>query len=192
MIEESSLSVDEAAQAAWLAAYELMLQETQESASWWVVCQNDDDAHVYQHSRLGRSAADEGHLMNTHTFTTNLKLGGIAFGVRGHLDFHVVRLTVGQIEITRTHPKYRAFPDEKCYTEKCMCVETGVGSGTVWEYGVTIFMTEEAAKQACIRHEQAAYKLRAERDAREAEQAAREAKEELAELARLKKKYGGA
>lgn len=43
--------VDEAAQAAWLAAYELMLQETQESASWWVVCQNDDDAHVYQHSR---------------------------------------------------------------------------------------------------------------------------------------------
>lgn len=28
-----------------------MLQETQESASWWVVCQNDDDAHVYQHSR---------------------------------------------------------------------------------------------------------------------------------------------
>ena len=40
--------VDEAAQAAWLAAYEWMLQETQESASWWVVCHNDDDAHVYQ------------------------------------------------------------------------------------------------------------------------------------------------
>lgn len=37
-------------------------------------------------------------MMNTHTFTINLKLGGIAFGVRGHPDFHVVSLTVGQIE----------------------------------------------------------------------------------------------
>jgi hypothetical protein len=72
-----------------------------------------------------------------------------------------------------------------------MCVETGVGSGTVWEYGKNIFANEEEAARGVIAHQQAMHKERAARDAAVAEEASRRRKIDLLELDRLKAKYDG-
>jgi hypothetical protein len=123
------------------------------------------------------------------TFTTKLKLGCEAFGVTGSLDYHIQRLTVGQIRVTETHPKSREYFDDPCYKEEYMCFETGVGSGTVWEYGRNIFSNEYDAQQSVVEHQQAAYKQRAERDAYQVEQNARMKAADIAKLQELKAKY---
>ena len=124
------------------------------------------------------------------TFTTKLRLGGEAFGVSGGLDPIIQRLTVGQIRVIETLPTSRFYEDDVCYKEEYMCVETGVGSGSVWTYGKNIFATEYEAQAGVIAHQQAAYKQRAERDAYQAQEAARRKREDLAQLQRLKEKYG--
>lgn len=123
------------------------------------------------------------------TFTTKLKLGGPAFGVSGGLDPTINRLTVGLIRVTETLPNSRAFGDAPCYIEEYMCIETGVGSGQIWIYGKTIFATEEEAQAGVIARQQAAYKERAEHDARIAIQAEMQRQEDLRMLAVLKRKY---
>ena len=123
------------------------------------------------------------------TFTTKLKLGGVAFGVHGGLDPTIQQLTVGQIRVIETLPTSRLFEHDVCYKEEYMCVETGVGCGTVWEYGKNIFATREDAQQGVIAHQQRAYKQRAERDACRAEQAERQRAVDLAALQRLKAQY---
>lgn len=126
------------------------------------------------------------------TFTTKLKLGGEAFGVSGGLDPTIRRLTVGQIRVIETLPKSRFFEDDVCYKEEYMCVETGVGSGTVWTYGKNIFATEAEAQIGVIAHQQTAYKQRAERDAYRAQQAEQQRKNDLRTLERLKQQYEAA
>jgi len=126
------------------------------------------------------------------TFTTKLKLGGQAFGVSGGLDPCIQNLTVGQIRVIETLPQSRFFEDDVCYKEEYMCLETGVGGGTVWTYGKNIFATEEEAKLGVIAHQQAAYKQRAERDALRAKEAEGQRRIDLATLARLQKEYGAA
>ncbi len=126
------------------------------------------------------------------TFTTKLKLGGRAFGVRGGLDPYIEALTVGQIQVIETLPGINRFRPEPCYKEEYMCLETGVGSGNVWEYGKNIFATESEAQSGVIAHQQAAYKERAARDAAENERLERRRKEDLATLARLKSEYESA
>jgi hypothetical protein len=126
------------------------------------------------------------------TFTTKLKLDGPAFVVRGDLDFYVQRVTVGQIRVTETAPKARWSEEGPCYKEEYMCYETGVGSGNLWEYGRSIFATEEEAKLGVIAHQQRAYKERAIRDAYQAEQAERRRKLDLLTLQSLKEKYESA
>lgn len=123
------------------------------------------------------------------TFTTKLKLGGEAFGVSGGLDPSIQRLTVGQIRVTETLPSARCFTEDPCYKEEYMCVETGVGSGTIWTYGKNIFATEAEAQIGVIAHQRAAYKQRAERDARQAQEAERKRLDDLRTLERLKKQY---
>ena len=123
------------------------------------------------------------------TFTTKLKLGGEAFGVIGGLDPTIKRLTVGQIRVTETLPSAWRFTEDPCYKEEYMCVETGVGSGTIWTYGKNIFATEAEAQIGVIAHQQAAYKQRAERDARQAQEAERKRLDDLRTLERLKKQY---
>lgn len=125
-------------------------------------------------------------------FTTKLELGATAFGVEGGLDPRVIRLTVGQVRIYETHPRFRLYDDDVCYKEEYMCVETGVGSGTLWTYGKNIFATEADAQQGVTEHQQAAYKERAQRDANRAEQEARQRDADLATLQRLQAKYGQA
>jgi hypothetical protein len=126
------------------------------------------------------------------TFTTKLKLGGEAFGVSGGLDPTIQRLTVGQIRVTETLPCARFFSEEPCYKEEYMCVETGVGSGTLWTYGKNIFATEAEAQTGVIAHQQAAYKQRAERDAYRAQEAERQRQNDLRTLERLKQQYEAA
>ena len=126
------------------------------------------------------------------TFTTKLKLGGRAFGVHGGLDPYIEALTVGQIRVIETLPSINRFRSEPCYQEEYMCIETGVGSGNVWEYGKNIFATESEAQSGVIAHQQAAYKQRAERDAAENERLERRRQEDLATLARLKSEYEAA
>lgn len=70
-----------------------------------------------------------------------------------------------------------------------MCDETGIGSGSIWQYGKNIFASEADAKNGVIAHQQKAYKARAIRDTHQAEQAERRRKEDLANLAFLKEKY---
>jgi hypothetical protein len=70
-----------------------------------------------------------------------------------------------------------------------MCIETGVGSGSIWTYGKDIFATEEAAQQGVIKFQQDAYKERDKRDAYAKEKADKKRIEELEMLERLKNKY---
>lgn len=126
------------------------------------------------------------------TFTTKLALGATAFGVEGGLDPQVLRLTVGQVRIYETHPKYRFYDDDGCYKEEYMCVETGVGSGTLWTYGKNIFSNEADAQRGVIKHQQAAHKERAQRDADRAAQEVRRREADLATLQRLQAQYGTA
>ena len=126
------------------------------------------------------------------TFTTKLKLGGEAFGVSGGLDPTIQRLTVGQIRVIETLPSSRFFEHDVCYKEEYMCVETGVGGGTVWTYGKNIFATEAEAQTGVIAHQQAAYKQRAERDAYSAQKAEQQRQDDLRTLERLKQQYEAA
>lgn len=123
------------------------------------------------------------------TFTTSLKLNEQAFAVTGGLDPYIKTLTVGQIRVTRTVPSARFRPSDPCYIEECMCIETGIGSGTIWEYGKNIFTTREDAERGVITHRQAAYKQRAERDAYQAKEAERRREDDLRKLEELKAKY---
>jgi hypothetical protein len=123
------------------------------------------------------------------TFTTKLKLGGPAFCVNGGLDPTIQRLTVGQIRVIETLPSARVYNGDVCYKEEYMCVETGVGSGTVWTYGTNIFASEDEAQQGVLAHRQAAHKQIAERDAYRAQEDARRKTRELAEFQRLKAQY---
>ena len=123
------------------------------------------------------------------TFTTKLKLGGRAFVVRGWLDPYIEALTVGQIQVIETLPSVKRFSSEPCYKEEYMCIETGVGSGNVWEYGKNIFATESEAQAGVIAHQQAAYKQRVARDAADRERLERRRQEDLEIFARLKSKY---
>jgi hypothetical protein len=126
------------------------------------------------------------------TFTTKLKLGGKAFGVNGDLDPTIQCLTVGQIRVTKTMPRARSFSEDPCYKEEYMCVETGVGSGTIWTYGKNIFATKDEAQNGVIVRQQAVFKQRAERDAYQAEEIKRKRLDDLSTLERLKKQYEAA
>lgn len=123
------------------------------------------------------------------TFTTNLKLGGPAFVVQGGLDPYISRLTVGQIRVVETLPSARNWAADKCYVEECMCLETGVGGGNVWEYGTNVFSNEADAQAALVKFQQIAHKERAERDARRAEAEAWQRRQDLEKLRQLKEKY---
>lgn len=129
-------------------------------------------------------------------FTTHLSLGQKAFVVQRHtfVDCRVATMTVGQIRVTETDPRHRGDiqGDEPLFLEQYMCLETGVGSGTLWEYGKNIFATEADAQAGVVIHHQRAYKERELRDARVAEQAVRDAERDRQELARLQKKLGAA
>lgn len=124
------------------------------------------------------------------TFTTNLKLGRKAFGVEGYEDARVVELTVGQLRIQETLPDCnRSSWDDPCYLEQCMCIETGIGSGQIWQYGKNIFVTREDAEAGVAKMHQKYHKERAAKVAHQAAVAERRRSLDMLELQRLKEKY---
>jgi hypothetical protein len=123
------------------------------------------------------------------TFTTSLSLGKQAFGVSGGLDPQVITLTVGLIRVTETLPKARLFTHDACYQEEYMCLETGVGGGTLWQYGKDIFATRADAEQGVIAAQQRMYMQRALRDKQQAESVELLRTKNLKLLQQLKSKY---
>jgi len=122
------------------------------------------------------------------SFTTKLSLNQKAFIVAGNLDFYVKEMTVAYIVIEQRSPQFRTGT-EPCYVEKYMCVQSGVGSGTVYTYNNNIFSTKEDAEKEVIHKQQVAYKQRAERDAYLLKEKDVERKNDLILLAKLKKQY---
>lgn len=95
---------------------------------------------------------------------TKLSCGDTGYIYRvGHtkeVPGHAVGLTVGQVRAVFTKSEGlkrgqvfqgcvlssdNTLPKNAEYKEEYMCVETGIGSGTVWEFGRTIFLTKEEA-----------------------------------------------
>lgn len=64
------------------------------------------------------------------------------------------QLTIGQVRVECTDsPGYEDSPfhnygAQKGYKEQYMCLETGVGSGTIWEFGVSLFADEASCIEA--------------------------------------------
>ena len=127
------------------------------------------------------------------TFTTHLSLGQKAFTVVGLLDFEIREVTVGQILVIETHPEYKRpfHTDEGIFVEKYMCVETGIGNGTLYTYGMHIFATRNEAEQGKIKHEQRMYKERVERDKRRQEQEEYQRQKDLETYRRLQSLFSG-
>ena len=76
---------------------------------------------------------------------------------------HAIEVTIGQVrvEFTKSSGLKRGeffrgnvlssdntLPKSATYRESYMCVETGIGSGSIWEYGKSIFLTKEDALKA--------------------------------------------
>ena len=66
------------------------------------------------------------------------------------------QVTVGQIRIKHTdspgregEEMFNNYKPQKNHTERYMCVETGIGSGSVWELGFNLFGTKLSCKIAC-------------------------------------------
>lgn len=80
------------------------------------------------------------------TYKSHLDIGETAWGIEQSYfrPAKVCRLTVRRVEIIDSGKG-------KC-TEQYMCDETGVGSGSIWTYGVDIFATKKAAEKAVARN----------------------------------------
>lgn len=83
--------------------------------------------------------------------TTNLSCGDTAWVFT---DNGPQTVTVGQVRIEYTSSKgidgsmFGNYQAQKGFKEQYMCVETGIGSGTVWEFGKSIFLDEAACIEA--------------------------------------------
>lgn len=63
--------------------------------------------------------------------------------------------TIGQIRIKHTdspgiegEEMFDNYKAKKKHTEEYMCIETGIGCGSVWELGRNIFATKEECEEA--------------------------------------------
>ena len=94
-------------------------------------------------------------------YESNLSNGDKAFAITFSCSKmpKIVELTVGKVIIEHTDSPGR--PDEEIfdnykpqhkYVETYMCVETGIGSGTLYTYGKHIFKTREECKEAIINY----------------------------------------
>ena len=84
---------------------------------------------------------------------TTLSCGDKAFGVCGDYGSTISELTVGRVQVTVTDSEgvegseFHNYMAQKDYEETVMCVETGVGSGTLWTVGKNIFKSLDEAKE---------------------------------------------
>lgn len=93
--------------------------------------------------------------MNT-TIITKVSCGDIIYSPN-----YQGPLTVGQVRVCLTDSKgindgyvecinvaFDNYKPQQSYTEEYMCEETGIGSGTVYTWGKSAFLTETEAQQA--------------------------------------------
>ena len=83
-------------------------------------------------------------------------IGQKVWAIRGGKE--VQELTVGQVQVTYVDSPGRNgetmfdnYKPQQSYKEMYMCVETGIGSGSVFELGRNIFTTKELALAALER-----------------------------------------
>jgi hypothetical protein len=127
-------------------------------------------------------------------FSTHLSLGQTAWGVNAtsyyRAEFEIIPVTVGQIRVEETHPSYnRNAGIDSLFKEEYMCVETGIGSGRVWQYNKYIFSTKEEAEAGLVKLQQEAWEVIKARDKADKEFRERQQEEELARLDYLTRKY---
>ena len=87
-------------------------------------------------------------------FESRFDIGGKVFVPINGISTQV---TIGKVTIEHTDSKGRPGEDlfdnykpQKKYKETYMCDETGVGSGSCWELGRSIFATEAECEQAIM------------------------------------------
>ena len=85
--------------------------------------------------------------------TTQFSIGDKVWCVAG--GQRVKELTVGRVGVEITYSEgiegenlFDNYKPQNNYTETYMCVETGIGSGSVYEAGKNIFHNKEMADQA--------------------------------------------
>jgi hypothetical protein len=126
------------------------------------------------------------------TFNTKIKLGNIGYVVTCNYntyEVYIKEMEVGKVQIEQYHPKVDRY-NELLYVERYMCFETGVGSGTVYTYGTSIFATREEAENIGVVKERQRLHKDIERTKIMLENRAKEKKErELRQLQELKAKY---
>lgn len=94
-------------------------------------------------------------------YTSNLSNGDIAFVIKFTCSKlpAIAKLTVGKVIIEDTNSP--GIPDEGIfdnykpqtkYKEQYMCIETGIGTGSCYTYGESIFKTREECEKAVIRY----------------------------------------
>lgn len=130
-------------------------------------------------------------------FETAFSCGDKGWGFMGE---GAEQLTVGQIRIEYTHSKglrdgyvddeipvafdnYR--PKKKVYRESYMCVETGIGGGSIWTMGENFFRTKDECLAANAERIQQMEKYKEEMRRRDLECAQRRLQEAQEEIARL-------
>lgn len=94
-------------------------------------------------------------------YESNLSNGDKAFAITFTCSKIPVisKLTIGKVIIEDTNspgrPNEEVFDNYKAqtkYKEQYMCVETGIGTGTIYTYGESIFKTREECMEAVINY----------------------------------------
>jgi len=126
------------------------------------------------------------------TIYPNIRLGDIGYVVQCNYstyEVYVKEMKVGKVTIEEYHPNVVRY-DEPYYAEKYMCFETGVGTGTVYYFGVDIFASREDAENVgVVNRKQKLHKQIAERNAMLEREAKEKMERELRQLQELKAKY---
>lgn len=123
---------------------------------------------------------------------TVFSCGDKGFVVTGHFGSEIQELTVGQVRVEVTSSpgldgmnQYTNYAACEGYKEQVMCIETGVGSGSVWTAGENIFKTREDAVEGQKKIRETYSKAIADQEAYKARRKAEDIARYKRELARL-------
>ena len=90
-------------------------------------------------------------------YTTTFDIGDKVWVIAGEPQL----LTVGKIIVEHTDSPgipgetwFDNFKPQNSYTEKYMCVESGIGTGSVWELGKNIFGSLDECRRAIKQKEE--------------------------------------
>jgi len=73
-------------------------------------------------------------------------------------NLEIVALTVGEVHVTVVDSPgmvvstFDNFKPQKSYKEEYMCVESGIGSGSLFTLGKNLFVSKQEAEEALMKH----------------------------------------